>query len=315
MDIRRIRLVPASTAQDPSPAARDLVAARRVVVLGDSITYGGEWVELLGTWMRLAHPEAQIEFLNLGLPSETASGLSEPGHAGGSFPRPDVHERLARVLAKAKPDLILACYGMNDGIYFPFSEERFQKYRQGITKLRETAAHAGVRVIHLTPPVFDPVPLAGRTLPDGLESYPQPFEGYDNVLDRYSEWLLSRRIAGWEVVDLHGPMDRFLSEQRGRDPKFVLAGDGVHANAQGHWIMAREVLRRLGAPEAIVASDTAAGLLDSNPRARQILALEQERQRALKDAWLTAIGHQRPGMSPGLPLDEATRIAAEKARP
>ncbi|MCW5558200.1 MAG: lysophospholipase, partial [Verrucomicrobiae bacterium] len=182
MDIRRIRLVPSATAAEPTPGARDLVAARRVVVLGDSITYGGEWVEWVGTWVRLAYPDARTEILNLGLPSETASGLSEPGHAGGDFPRPDVHERLERVLAKTKPDLLFACYGMNDGIYFPFSEERFQKFREGITRLREAAAHEGVRVIHLTPPVFDPMPLAGRTLPDGLESYPQPFEGYNAVL-------------------------------------------------------------------------------------------------------------------------------------
>jgi len=315
MDIRRIRLVPSTTAAEPAPGARDWVAARRVVVLGDSITYGGEWVELLATWMRLAYPDARTEFLNLGLPSETASGLSEPGHAGGAFPRPDVHERLARVLARTQPDLILACYGMNDGIYFPFREERFQKFREGITRLREAAAHEGVRVIHLTPPVFDPVPLAGRTLPDGLESYPQPFEGYNAVLDRYSEWLLSRRSAGWEVVDIHGPMNRFLAEQRARDPKFLLAGDGVHANAQGHWLIAREMLRQGGASEAVVTSDTSAGLLDSDSKARKILALEQQRHWALKDAWLTAVGHQRPGMPPGLSLEEAERVAAAAALP
>src|SRR2546425_2764856 len=44
----------------------------------------------------------QIEFLNLGLPSETVSGLSEEGHAGGQFPRPDLLERLARVLARSE---------------------------------------------------------------------------------------------------------------------------------------------------------------------------------------------------------------------
>ena len=85
MDIRRIRLVPANTAALPAPAARDWVAARHIVVLGDSITYGGEWVEWVETWLHLAFPDAQIEVLNLGPPSETVSGLSEAGHAGGHF--------------------------------------------------------------------------------------------------------------------------------------------------------------------------------------------------------------------------------------
>ena len=51
-----------------------------------------------------------------------AESLSEPGHAGGAFPRPELYERLERVLERAKPDLIVACYGMNDGIYHPFTQ-------------------------------------------------------------------------------------------------------------------------------------------------------------------------------------------------
>ncbi|HOY59180.1 MAG TPA: hypothetical protein PK640_13730, partial [Verrucomicrobiota bacterium] len=97
-----------------------LPGVRRVVVLGDSITYGGGYVAGLEAYALTRHPDRQIEWLNLGLPSETVSGLSEPGHADGQFPRPDLHERLDRVLAQTKPDLVLACYGMNDGIYYPF---------------------------------------------------------------------------------------------------------------------------------------------------------------------------------------------------
>ncbi len=121
------------------------------------------------------------------------SGLSEPGHAGGQFPRPDLHERLDRVLQATKPDLIVACYGMNDGIYYPFGEDRFAKFREGMRDLREKAADVGARVLHVTPPVFDPQPIKERTLPAGLDEYRQPYEGYDDVLDRYSAWLLDQR--------------------------------------------------------------------------------------------------------------------------
>lgn len=310
MDIRQIRLVPVTTAEVPSPSARPFVAARRVVILGDSISYAGEWVELVEAWLHLKFPGSPVEFINLGLPSETVSGLSEPGHAGGAFPRPDLNERLARVLAKTRPDLIVACYGMNDGIYFPFSEERFKKFQEGMVRLRETAAHEGVRVVHLTPPVFDPIPLAGHTLPAGREAYPSPYEGYNEVLDRYSEWLLSRRAAGWEVVDVHGPMNRFLREQRAKNPKFELASDGVHANSQGHWLIARELLRHLGASELVLAGDSPATLLQSDPNAKAVLELVRQRQRLTKDPWLTAVGHKRPGMSAGIPLADAERQAA-----
>lgn len=313
MDVRQVRLVPVAEGPAPATPTLGLLSAKRVVWLGDSITYGGEWGEFAETWVRLQFPKTELEFLNLGLPSETVSGLSEAGHAGGSFPRPDAHERLGRLLEKAKPDLIVACYGMNDGIYFPFGEDRFRKFQDGIKRLRERAAHEGVRVIHLTPPVFDPQPLAGRTLSAGRDAYPQPFEGYNGVLDRYADWLVGQRTNGWEVVDIHGPMNRFLAEQRRTNPQFLLAGDGVHANTQGHWLMARELLRHWGADATVVNADQPEALLKSHPRGADVLKLVQQRERVLKDAWLTHIGHQRPGMSAGKPLAEAEAEARDLA--
>lgn len=111
-------------------AAEFLPGVQRIVFLGDSITYAGHYVDQFEAFLATRYPGRQFEVLDLGLPSETVSGLSEPGHAGGKFPRPDLHERLDRVLTKTKPDLVISCYGMNDGIYQPLSEERFAKYRE-----------------------------------------------------------------------------------------------------------------------------------------------------------------------------------------
>jgi hypothetical protein len=77
---------------------RPLAGVKRVVFLGDSITYSGAYIEDLEAVLRVRNPGLRAEFLNLGLPSETVSGLSEPGHAGGAFPRPVLNERLDRVL-------------------------------------------------------------------------------------------------------------------------------------------------------------------------------------------------------------------------
>jgi lysophospholipase L1-like esterase len=289
-----------------------LAGVRRVVFLGDSITYSGQYIELVETYLRLRNPEFDIELLDLGLPSETVSGLSEPGHASGKFPRPDLHERLQRVLDKTKPDLVVACYGMNCGMYYPFSEERFARYRQGIEFLRERAATAGARVLHLTPPVFDPVPIQARTLPAGLAEYRQPYAGYNEVLDRYSAWLVGQRAHGWDVIDIHSPMNRFLAERRKQDPNFRLANDGVHIDAKGHWLIAQQLLIHWGAPESeIEAAASAEQLLAAYPDGLEVLKLVSQRQRVLKDAWLSTTGHLRPGIKPGLPVDEAQRQAAE----
>jgi lysophospholipase L1-like esterase len=277
-------------------------SARRIVFLGDSITYGGRYIEYFETFLRLQYPEWQGEVLNLGLPSETVSGLSEEGHAGGAFPRPDLHERLDRVLAKTKPDLVIVCYGINDGIYLPFSEERFARFQKGMQRLREKVAGAGAAVIHLTPPTYDPIRAKG-------ESYSGP--NYNEVLDRYSEWLLSRKAEGWVVLDIHGPMNRYLAEGRGKDRSFRLADDGVHPNDIGHWLMARPLLVYYGCPSALGSATSAAVLLELHPQGAEVLSCVEQRQRVLKDAWLTETGHQRPGMGRGLPLAEAERKAAD----
>lgn len=283
-----------------------LAGARRVAFIGDSITYAGQYVEYVEAYLRARDPAWRCEVFNVGLPSETVSGLTEPGHAGGAFPRPDLHERLDRVLARLKPDLIVVCYGMNDGIYYPFSEERFQKFQDGIHWLREKAKAAGAKVLHVTPPVFDPNPIKAKTLPAGRDEYEQPFEGYDEVLDLYSAWLLAHRGVGWEVVDVHGPIERYLARERRHDPEFRLASDGVHINPMGHWLIARAILLHDGVPAVDLGEDQSGEqALGKLPRGLDVLKLVQRKQRLLKDAWLTAIGHQRPGMAAGLPLDDA----------
>jgi hypothetical protein len=83
----------------------------RILFLGDSITYGGNWTVHVESAIRAQKGMARATIVNMGLSSETTSGLSEPGHAGGAFPRPDLHERLGRVLEQFKPTLVVACYG------------------------------------------------------------------------------------------------------------------------------------------------------------------------------------------------------------
>ena len=289
-----------------------LAAVKRIVFLGDSITYSGQYIEIIDAYLAARAREQPYELIDLGLPSETVSGLSEPGHAGDKFPRPDLHERLQRVLAKTKPDMVVACYGMNCGIYHPFDQERFEKFQSGITRLHEQVEKAGAKLVHVTPPTFDLQPIKDRTLPAGLREYRQPYEGYNEVLDRYSEWLLTQCEKGWDVVDLHGPMNQHLAVQRQNDPQFTMARDGVHMNAAGHWLAAQQILLHWGAPTKEVSNTKSADeLLQHFPHGEAVYKLAQQRQRLLKDAWLTEVGHLRPGMKPGLPLASVEQQVAE----
>jgi lysophospholipase L1-like esterase len=280
--------------QSPMVNAADL--PNRLVFLGDSITYGGGYVELLETALRTAFPKRNWEILNVGLPSETVSGLSEPGHAGGKFPRPCVLTRLDSLLEKTKPELLVVCYGMNCGIYHPHDAARAKTYRSGMTAVREKAMAAGAKVFHVTPPPFDPLPIRQRLLPEGLASYPQPFAEYDDVLDRYSDWLTERQSQGWLVADLHTYFHKRLAAKRKGVATYTYSPDGVHPNEAGHAIMAQCLCDAWG------LKVEAAELPKTQKR---LYGLVHERLTLMKDAWLSHIGHERPGMTPGLPMEQA----------
>lgn len=287
-------LTPITAAEPKTDPLKD---AKRIVFLGDSITNDGHYIILLEAALRESHPKA--EFINLGLPSEGCTGLSEPVHP---FPRPDVHERLDRVLKMADPDLVFACYGMNDGIYYPFSEERFQKYQDGINTLIAKVEKQGAKLILLTPPPFDPLPLKkkGKLLPATAKkfSWMQIYEHYQrDVIAPYGAWILAQKNRVSQVIDLQGPITAHVTTQRKTNPDFVLSGDGVHINNNGHRLMAEAIHEALYGnplPEIPAAS----------------LSLVTKQHSLLHPAWVSHIGHKRPGVKAGLPLKEAKAKAA-----
>jgi lysophospholipase L1-like esterase len=280
----------------------------RIVFLGDSITYAGGYVADVEAYYVTRFPEQHFEFINVGLSSETVSGLSEPSEKN---PRPDLHERLGRVLEKTKPDLVFICYGMNDGIYSPPSEARLKAFADGMKSVHEQIAAAGVKnIIHVTPPVFDPVGAKARISTNGSYGFSHPYEGYNKTLDQFSDWLMVQRKAGWQVADLHSGMSRWLAEERKRDPNFNYTKDGVHPDGAGHWAMARQVLLYLGASD-VEKDPSPASMVAGNPHGQEILKLVREQEELLRDAWLNFCGFKRPGVKAGLPVPEAEAKSAE----
>jgi hypothetical protein len=172
---------------------------------------------------------------------------------------------------------------MNDGIYHPPAPERLDLYRKGIEEVVDRVKKAGADVILATPPPFDPRPVKARLQPLGAKSYGfrNAYEGYDGVLEEYARWLLSKRADGWEVVDVHGEVERFVDEIRKSDPNFTLASDGVHPDATGHWLIAQAFLKAWDAPGEVDSGaidaktlKVTAGKFRSIARDGSILAIE-----------------------------------------
>jgi lysophospholipase L1-like esterase len=259
----------------------------RVAILGDSITYGGRWATLVESALRETPAFSDAVIVNFGLGSETVSGLSENNHAGGKFPRPCLHERLNRILDSYQPTHVLACYGMNDGIYLPLDAARQKAYQDGMQRLKAAVEKRGANFVAITAPLYD------------ADHPSQDPQRYDAVLDAQAAWLLSQK--DWQVIDVRPDLRTAVAQQKKNNPGFVFAGDKIHPGPQGHDFIAASIVKQLwpiwklpGTP-AMAHGDA--------------LAILIQRNALLKHAWLSSTRHNRPGVPAGLPLAEAEKQA------
>jgi lysophospholipase L1-like esterase len=264
----------------------EALAGKRVVVLGDSITQAGTYVSFIDYFLQKSRPQLRFEVYPLGLSSETLSGLSEAGHAGGKFPRPSLSERLGRTLEKVKPEVVFACYGINDGIYQPLDEARFKAFKDGVNKLLDQCQAAGVKQLYLvTPPIFD------------ATSKPGEFN-YDSVMTAYAAWEMQLKRPGLTVIDLHSAM------RKARDARTeVFSRDRVHPGDDGHLLMARTILAGAG----VTTPDVTAKEAMADPLFK---AVDQLRKfRAAK--WMAYVGYSRERVVAPTPLGDAEEQVAK----
>jgi lysophospholipase L1-like esterase len=265
-----------------------LLMNRRVLWLGDSITHDGKYVSFIEYCLQRRFPDVTFDFIAIGLGSETVSGLSENSHP---FPRPCVFTRLQAALDAVKPATVVACYGMNDGIYHPQSQERTRAFQDGIHRLSAAVHASEAQFILLTPTPFEPGLVKNpqpATAPDF--GYSRPFTNYDRVLREYGRWELSLPVGEARlVIDLHTPLDEYLARRHQQDPGAMLTTDGVHPKPLGHLLMAQAVLRAMGADFG--ASDPEAELarLEADP----LFKLVRERREHRSNGWRDFVGYTR----------------------
>jgi lysophospholipase L1-like esterase len=271
----------------------------RVLCIGDSITAAGHYVSFLDMQLQVQYPNDAPIVLNLGLPSEGVTGLSEPDHP---FPRPNVHERLKRALDQFRPDVVIACYGVNDGIYHPYSAKRFGAYQAGIVKLIAEIKQRDISLVLCTPIPFDPGPLrgTGKLLPlDAKKNFAwfAIYENYDKVIGQYAEYIRTNLEGVDRTADVFQDITDTLIARRKSQPNYTMSADGVHIDVAGHLVMARCVTKACGNTWSTVD--------------KTLFELTEKKTKVLHDAWLSEVGHERPGMPKGKPIAEAEELAKE----
>ena len=216
----------------------------KVVFFGDSITASGQYTVYLEAFLRTRFPATKWAFINSGKSSETLSGLSEEDHPGK---RRNAIERFMNDVALYSPTLVISCFGINDGIYHPFSPERFAAYTNGVRELiGRVLTETKANLVLCTPPTYDPIEhIENDDRPEHTYGYKQPYSGYDDVMKRYAAWIRTVSDPRVMIADVHGRMRKHLDARRTQNPNFRLQGDGIHPNETGHLLMTLAIIDAL----------------------------------------------------------------------
>jgi len=240
----------AQPAAQPSAGGFALGEREKIVFVGDSITAAGQYVMYIEGYLVTRFPQRTFDVLNVGRSSETLSNLSEADHPGR---RPCLFARFDADVAGFAPTVVVSCYGINDGIYHPFSEERFKSYQEGVGRLiTKVRRDLKARLLLLTPPIYDSRnPGQPDVRPEETYGYKRPFADYDQVLEKYAAWLMTLKEEGVTVGDLHALMALHVKTRRQDTPAFRMSGDTIHPSSTGHLLMAMAVLKAWHAPALV----------------------------------------------------------------
>lgn len=254
----------------------------RVCFLGDSITKGGRYQQLLELFYTLRFPDRPIEFLNCGIGGDRASSiLSAPQF------------RIETDILSRRPTIVSVMLGMNDverSLYAPNSEGQnkearaaaLENYRASIKTLVQTLQKSGCHVILLSPSIYEESTHLAK---------PERLPGVNTALSNCARIL--REIStetGSDFVDVHSVMQSLNQRQQATNPAFSITGDGqswndrVHPGPTGHFVIAQAVLAAQGLLGEPVSLPLPSQRVPGFPEVpAPLFALSQERRRLEED--------------------------------
>ena len=272
---------------------------KRVVFLGDGITASAAYSNFLEAYIvRNFLTECNVEFINVALSAETVSGLSEEKHP---FVRPCLLNRIDGILSELKPDFVFFMYGMNEGIFSKFNEERFELFKSGVLKCIEKINGSGAEMVILTPTPFDSRSFMGELSYENepAEGYLSPYINYNETLREYSKWLVTLSDKVYKVIDIFSMTEEFINSCYDRNPQYS-SGDGIHPNYTIHWGIACQILKQIF---NITVTKTPSYV--DNPSTNEIFLILWKNNKMVSDAWKEHIGHENAVKAKTVSVEEA----------
>lgn len=210
---------------DPRPKAAD-----RIVCLGDSITDGCTYPQILMQALREAHRPVPT-VICAGVASDTA---------------PQMAARLDATVLRFRPTVVTFSAGTNDALRNLGPDV----YEKALRAIRAKVRAAGGRMVLLTPCII--CPRKGASDADRAK-----VAAAEKLVARYARVI--RKVAaehGCLVAENH----RLMRQARSAG-KVLMTDDGIHPNYLGQSLMARSILDAMGSASVKLPGEFRPGLL------------------------------------------------------
>ena len=197
----------------------------RIAICGDSITEQKLYSVYIENYLLMCKPAADLRVCQFGWSGERAPGF---------------RDRMANDVLWFKPTVATTAYGMNDGLYRPYTEETGKTYRDAMKAVVKKFKDAGVKHIVVgSPGATDPVFMTQGSIP----------KQYNPVLAKLRD--LAKEVAQEEGVSFANVHDTMLDGQNKAKAKFgekipFSGGDGFHPGPNGQLAMALAFLKAMG---------------------------------------------------------------------
>lgn len=213
----------------------------KVVFIGNSITHSGSFHNIIRVFMNTRY-QKNITFYNKGISGNLT------GH---------VLNRLENDILSEKPTVAFVMLGMNDILrhlyvnnpsekYILQREQAIEKYKKDYKKLLNILIENKIRVILLTPTIYD----------ESDEIVARNNKGVNLALKICSEYIkVIAKENSLEIIDLYTEFSTINVELQKKDKKESIVGkDRVHPGELGHFIIASKILDVLIKDERVVSN-------------------------------------------------------------
>ena len=222
----------------------------RWAVIGDGVTHHGTYQQWINLFYLTRFPDRTIDVYNCGIAGD---------RAGGAVRRLDwdvlSHQPTVATVMFGMSDVDRSLYG--DAPATPSIATQRQAalnaYRVNLRALVEKLQGAGVRVILLTPTIFDQTADLAAPKQTGINEALGECAAFTQEL---------AGETGAAFVDFYDPMMRITHSRQARDPGFTLIGpDRIHPGEPGSFLMAYLFLMAQVGPQDVsrIAVDVKAG--------------------------------------------------------